>query len=152
MVLDVLQNKERYYSLHKNFKEAFESLEKGLKNKLEPGKYEIKGDEIIAVVQKYDTVPGKNNVWEGHRDYIDIQIVLSGNEIIEWANIADAGKDVTYNDHNDHFYYGDVQDSTECKFKKNYFMILWPEDLHKPKCIWNKTEDIDKIIIKVKLL
>jgi biofilm protein TabA len=151
MVLDVLQNKERYYPLNRNFKEAFEFLEKCLRNRLEPGKYEIKGDELFALVQQYETTPGTNNKWEGHSKYIDIQVVLSGNEIIEWANIADAGKDVTYNEQNDHFYFGDVQDATECKFKKTSFMILWPEDLHKPKCIWNRPESVDKIIIKVKL-
>ena len=151
MVVDVLQNKERYYPLHRNFKEAFEFLENGDMGRLGPGKHSIKGDDIVAVVQKYDTVPGKDNIWEGHRDYIDIQVVLSGNEIMEWANIADAGKDVTYKESNDHFYFNEVRDGTECKCKKNYFMILWPEDLHKPKCIWNKSENIDKVIIKVKL-
>jgi YhcH/YjgK/YiaL family protein len=151
MVLDVLQNKERYYPLHRNFKEAFAYLEKCLENKPEPGKHEIKGDELFALVQQYETRPGKDNRWEGHRDYIDIQAVLSGNEIMEWANIADAGKDVTYNEQNDHFYFGDVRDATECKLKKTWFSILWPEDLHKPKCVWDKAESVDKVIIKVRL-
>ena len=74
MVLDVLENKERYYSLHKNFKDAFDFLEKSLKSNPEPGKYELKGDDLFAVVQAYETA--EDSKWEAHRKYIDIQFYI----------------------------------------------------------------------------
>ena len=149
MVLDVLENKERYYSFHKNFKEAFNFLERSLTEKPEPGKYEIKGDELFAVVQQYET--SDDSSWEAHRKYIDIQFMLSGSEIIEWANIDKASKDAEYVEENDFLDCGVVHDGTECKMEKGYYSILWPEDLHKPKCVWNEKCQVDKIVIKVAL-
>ena len=151
MVLDTMENKERYYALHKNFKEAFEFLEKSLVSKPEIGKVELEGDELFAVVQGYETAPSKDNFWEAHRKYIDIQFIMDGKEIIEWTNIDNCDKDSEYVEEKDFLDCKDVKDSTECKMGKGYFMILWPEDLHMPKCAWNEKTSVGKIVMKVAL-
>ena len=149
MVLDVLENKERYYPLHKNFKAAFDFLQKAIKDKPAPGKYELKGDDLFAVVQSYETVDDGN--WEAHRKYIDIQFIIEGCEIIEWANIANLPPEVKYNEENDFLDCGHIENSTSCKMQKGDFLILWPEDLHKPKCVWDEKSNIVKVVVKIAL-
>ena len=151
MILGVLKNKERYYSLHKGFKQAFDFLDKSLLNEPESGKHEILGDSIFAVVMQYDTTPSKEAMWEGHRKYIDIQFVLSGREIVEWADISDALPTAVYDEEKDFFDCGEVGKGTECKLSKGYFAILYPEDLHKPKCDWDKCNNVKKIVVKIAL-
>lgn len=149
MILDTLDNKEKYYSLHKNFKEAFEFLEKSLVNSLEIGKHEINGDELFASVQAYET--SKDGSWEAHRSYIDIQFIVNGQEVIEWANLEEASDDAVYYADNDFLDCGAVSNGTACKLKKGFFMILWPEDLHKPKCVYDNECAVDKIVVKILL-
>ena len=149
MILDLFENRERYYGLHKDFKEAFEYLEKCLHSKPQTGKATVNGDKIWVSVQNYDTTPSEENNWEGHRRYIDIQFVLSGSEIMEWANVKEALPDATYDEEKDFFDCGDIKDGTECKLEAGGFAILYPEDLHKPKCIWNTKKDVFKIVVKV---
>ncbi|MHC4320828.1 MAG: YhcH/YjgK/YiaL family protein [Planctomycetota bacterium] len=47
----------------------------------EEKKYEIRGDDIYAIVASYKTRgPHK---FEAHREYVDIQCLLEGQEVIE---------------------------------------------------------------------
>lgn len=146
MILDTFENKEKYYSLHKDFKEAFEFLENSLMEQPELGKHEIKGDELFASVQAYET--SNDGQWEAHRAYIDIQFIMNGQEIIEWANLEDAAKKV-YQKENDFLDCGPVKKYSECKMEKGYFMILWPEDLHRPKCVYDESCNVNKIVMKI---
>lgn len=150
MVLGVIENCERYYSLHQGFKEAFDFLKKSSESMPAPGKYEIQGDRLFAVVQQYETSSAKDNKYEGHRKYIDIQFMLSGREIIEWANITEAPADAKYDEGNDFLDTGEVE-GTGCKLSRGSFAILYPEDLHKPRCVWGESCPVDKIVVKVAL-
>lgn len=147
MILDVFENRDRYYSLHKGFNEAFDFLEKCLESPPATGKYEVQGNQIYALVQQYETAPAEERKWEGHRKYIDIQFMLSGREIIEWANIADAA-DIVYNEEKDVLRCF-VPEGTDCKLSKGCFAVFYPEDLHKPSCIWDEKNIVGKIVVKV---
>ena len=58
-----------------------------------PGRVEIDGDQVFALVQEYNTKPKEQGFWESHRKYIDIQYVVSGSEHMGYANLSqlDAG-------------------------------------------------------------
>ncbi|NDG71800.1 MAG: DUF386 domain-containing protein, partial [Proteobacteria bacterium] len=53
-----------------------------------PGRYEIDGDRVFALVQKYTTKPVESALYEAHRRYSDIQFIFSGRETILWAPLA----------------------------------------------------------------
>ncbi|MBM2838908.1 MAG: beta-D-galactosidase, partial [Deltaproteobacteria bacterium] len=49
------------------------------------GRVDIDGDRVFALVQRYETVMTDAPRFEYHRKYIDIQYIVSGEEIIGWA-------------------------------------------------------------------
>ena len=47
---------------------------------MKPGRYDIDGDTVYALVQEYDSKPKSEGFWEAHHAYLDVQYVASGAE------------------------------------------------------------------------
>ena len=87
MIFDHVKNCEQYYSLHKNFEKAFDFIKRAVAENLPVGKYEIDGKDLYASVQEYQAKAPEDGKFEGHRNYIDIQYIVSGIETIEVVDI-----------------------------------------------------------------
>jgi YhcH/YjgK/YiaL family protein len=79
----MLSQLSRYYGLSKNLDTAFDWLKEGTWRQLSAGKYQIRGDDVFALVQEYITKEHSVCRFEAHRQYIDIQMLISGEEMIE---------------------------------------------------------------------
>ena len=147
MIFDTLKNKELYYPCHKGFKPAFEFIEKAIKEDLPLGKYEIEGTDVFANIQEYEPCENKG-VFEGHRTYIDIQFIVSGNEYMECAEISDCTSVKPYAPDCELFHAEGNIVKLECG--ANSFAIFFPNDIHNPGKILNENENVKKIVVKVK--
>jgi len=78
MILDRLENINYYKNLDENLTLGLEYLRDTDFSKLEMGKYEIKGDEVFAILQSYDTKEEVDCKLEAHKKYVDIQYMVSG--------------------------------------------------------------------------
>ena len=76
------ENLECYIKAHPRFALAFSALKRLVMEKAEVGKYEIDGKNVFASVQEYDTKPENEKRFELHKDYIDVQYIVSGEEIM----------------------------------------------------------------------
>ena len=85
MIFDNIKNKELYLSINDGFKAGFDFIEKAIKENLPVGKYEIDGKKVWASVQEY--LSKDEAKAEAHRNYIDIQYIVSGKESMLNANI-----------------------------------------------------------------
>ncbi len=47
-------------------------------SQLGPGRYEVAGESVFAIVNEYSTKPPAECEPESHRQYIDIQVMLEG--------------------------------------------------------------------------
>ena len=90
MIKDNLQNCAIYYGAHKNFEKAFDFIKKVELENLPVGKYEIDGKDLYASVQEYNSKLETEAKNEGHRNYIDIQYVVCGEEVIDVCDILRA--------------------------------------------------------------
>ena len=79
MILDQLSASAAYESLHPLFPKAFAYL-RGFDVKTADGKYELHGQDLVAIVQRYQTAPSADKLWEAHQVYGDIQVVYQGLE------------------------------------------------------------------------
>lgn len=150
MIIDSLSNADKYFSLHPLFGKAFtyiRSLDLAL---IEPGKYEVSGDELKAIA--FDS-PAKTAAeslakFECHNKHIDIQLCIRGSETIGWKPREDCSQPKgDYNPEKDVSYYGDAPDMY-FGLRDGQFAILFPEDVHAPM-IGEGT--IKKLVIKVKI-
>lgn len=147
MVLDKLINCEKYFSLNKHFEISFQFLKQYLENPLDVGKYQIDGEKIFALVQNYETKD--NSRFESHKKYIDIQFMISGEEIFEYADKSELVEIEDKTPIEDMIFYNDGQKAKRIIFKAGDFAIFFPNDGHKPGLISEEISKVKKIVIKV---
>ena len=147
MIFDKLENLNKYKHLHKRFEEAFNFIQKTDLESLTNGKHSIDGGDIYASVAEYLTK--SEGFLEGHKEYIDIQLITKGSEKIGYAHLNDQKLKSNYDQTNDIvFYYGESEYIT---LVPGHFAVFFPEDLHKPGIIKDKVEEVKKIVLKIKI-
>lgn len=145
MIIDRIENAALYGGLGERIALALASV----RTRREPGRYELDGEKVVALVQQYHTRPRSEGKWEAHRKHIDVQYVAAGIEQIGWANIHrlqltepyDASKDVA-------FYQGEGDFLT---VPAGWFVILFPEDAHMPCTALDKPAPVTKVVVKVRI-
>jgi biofilm protein TabA len=114
---------------------------------------EIDGKEIYALVQVYETIRSTELVkLEAHKSYIDVQYIVSGEEMMGWAP-KDAMRDVTsYNPDKD-VYHGLAERAslTPVIVRAGHAAIFYPEDAHAPKLAVGAPVAVRKIVLKVRI-
>jgi biofilm protein TabA len=116
------------------------------------GKYEIDGENIFAIISSYDTSPRLQRKPEAHREYVDIQILLSGREIIEWYPLEGLKVDLQYDESKDVGFY-DLPDTPKASvvLEPGIFAVFFPHDAHMPQVApEDKSEPVLKAVIKLK--
>ena len=145
MVIDTLENLDKYVSLNPLFKDVLDFIKSNDLNSLEIGKHEIKGSDLFVNVQVAKGKTKEVAVLETHKKMIDIQIPLSAEETYGYTPLCDL-PDAEYNNEKDITKYEGMADSyVTCK--PGEFAIFFPQDGHAP-CIAGVPE-IKKAIFKV---
>ncbi len=148
MIIDRLENIETYASLNPLFAQAFEFLKSHDLDTLETGKIELKGKDLFINVAHTNPKAKQDAKLETHREYIDIQIPLSGTEIMGYTATADcAPADAAYNAEKDITFF-DGQAENYLKVKPGMFAIFFPQDGHAPGIT---PDGVKKVIVKVKV-
>ena len=80
MIFDSIENAEIYFGLGEKFKTAFEFINSTDFDSVKDDRIEIDGENIFALLQRYETKNPEHAAWESHRKYIDIQYMVSGAE------------------------------------------------------------------------
>ncbi len=147
MIIDVLENATMYMQINNRFRKAFDFLKNTNLLELNPGKYEIEGNEIYASVDTYYTVPKEKKMWEAHRRYIDIQFLIKNSEQMGYAHLEQMKQITEYDEDKDLvFYEGNGNFFT---VNPGTFVIFFPQDAHMPGIEIEKSKEIKKIVLKV---
>ena len=147
MVIDTLDKLSFYESLNPLFKEVLAFLKEHDLNRMEEGKYPIKGDDLFL---NLTTAKGKTPdeaVLETHRLMIDIQIPLSGDETYGYTPACNL-PDAAYNAEKDITKFGELAAESYVTCHQGMFAVFFPQDGHAP-CISFEPE-IKKAIFKIK--
>lgn len=147
MVVDRLENLEKYASLNPLFAQAIDFIKSHDLQAMEVGKTELKGADLVVNVAQTAPKTKEQAKLETHNAFIDIQIPLSGTEVMGYtpgANCVpahapyDAEKDIT-------FFEGVAE--SYIPLQPGMFAIFFPQDGHAPGIT---PEGVKKIIVKVK--
>lgn len=145
MIIDVLENADKYVTLHKDFKLVFDFLKSHDIATMECGKHQLRGDEVFFNLQEYETKPTQK--LEAHKKYIDIQVVAVGEEYMGYTNISNTTLKEEYDENKDvMFLNGDVD---KLKANNKTFLIFYPEDAHMPALAVNEAKWVKKAIFKI---
>ena len=146
MIIDKVENLEKYASINPLFPKVVEFLEANDLNKMEPGKYEIEGKDLFVNIQMAKGKTPAEAVIETHNKMIDIQIPLSDAETFGYTQ-RDLLPDVAYNEEKDITKIPDLAADSYLTCMPGMMAIFFPQDGHAP-CIAGVPE-IKKAIFKV---
>ncbi len=148
MVVDTLDNLEKYASLNPLFAQAIDFLKNTDLNALEAGsKTQLCGNDLVVNVAQTNPKTKEAAKLETHNLFIDIQIPLSGVEVMGYTPGNECvPADAAYNAEKDiTFFEGLAQDYIA--IKPGMFAIFFPQDGHAPGI----TETgVKKVIVKIK--
>jgi len=147
MIIDVLENDNLYHKVNNRFSKAFNFLRNMDLLRLNPGKYEIEGTSIYAIVDNYFTRSKEEGLWEAHRRYIDIQFVVKNKEQIGYANLGQMQNCTEYDEEKDIIFFKGT--GSYFIIPSGTFVILTPQDVHMPGIAIEKPEDVKKIVLKI---
>ncbi|QQL50442.1 YhcH/YjgK/YiaL family protein [Mucilaginibacter ginkgonis] len=113
------------------------------------GKHIIDGDKAYANVTLAPSKAFDDTRWESHRNYIDLQYVISGAEKIGRADIDKATVTMQYDDKRDLANY-----TAEGKFytaTPGTFYLFFPQDAHRPSIKVDGYDMVKKLVVKIRV-
>jgi YhcH/YjgK/YiaL family protein len=147
MIFDNLKNARLYFSLGEGIQKGLQYLASTDFTGLEPGRYDIDGERVYAMVQTYNTKPSSAGKWEAHKKYSDIQYIVSGREKMGFTSSDKVINLEEYDEERDYAIY-----KGEGNFliaDEGQFAIFFPTDIHMPSLALNIPKEVKKVVVKV---
>lgn len=149
MVHDHIKYASEYFNLSQGIRVALEYLATSNLDLLEPGRHDVQGDDVFALVSDYRTRTPAEAFWEAHRRHVDVQFVHSGVERIAYGDLAlfqsapyDAERDLIV---------ATGESNRFVDVGAGGFAILFPHDVHMPGLTGARQEAVRKVVMKVRL-
>ncbi len=151
MIVDKLENWE-HYPFGSGWNRVFEFL-MSVTPDLEEKKHEIQGDDIFALVMSYKSLTPETAIIETHREYMDIQTILTGKERIDWFSRDGLSVKAPYDETKDAEFYEHVYPGgAHVDMYPGTFVAFFPQDAHMPALILdNESVLIKKVVVKIKI-
>jgi biofilm protein TabA len=146
MIYDKIDNFRLYAGVHPLFINVWEFISGHGLEALHNGRNELcRG--AYASVDNYVTVEESNKRIECHRKYIDIQMVLAGEELIGVCQRDACSVSEEYDSlHDVEFVEGETGN---VRLNINNFIILFPHDAHRPGVFYKTPCNIRKAVFKI---
>jgi YhcH/YjgK/YiaL family protein len=132
MIIDTLDNAERYYDLHPAFAQALAFLSRSDLAQLPAERHDIDGDRLFCAISKGPGRPRAEASLEAHRKYVDIQYVIAGAEEMGWKPTAECRTVKTPYDADKDIEFFEDTPETWTDVPPGSFVIFFPEDAHAP--------------------
>lgn len=116
---------------------------------LADGKVYLDGDRLYVSIQSYKTKNWEDCKYEAHRRYIDIQYIISGSEIITVTDKEGLTERAPYSDEKDVVFFQDDKKGTDFVLNAGDYVVVFPDDVHKPKVRAGESSDVKKAVVKI---
>lgn len=147
MIYCTISELPRYISCSTNMKKAIDFIMTHNLNELPLGKTIIDGDKIFINKSSVEAKTADLLKYESHKNYIDIQIDLEGDETV-FINNGNCDCIETYKEAEDYALYNYCEPDLTVKLNKNFCAIIFPNEIHMP-CVKDKARLLIKCVIKV---
>jgi len=153
MILGNRQNTEALFFryIDGKLKKIIEFADKTDFKVFEDNTYEIDGKNLFYILTSYKTSEKIMEKYaETHRKYIDVQILLYGEEKFGYSDISSVKKVYKeYDEEKDIELYSVVENEDFFLLKPSMFAVFFPEDIHRPGLSTGASRSIRKIIFKL---
>lgn len=139
-----------YAGLNPYFQKAFDVAKTVCANVPEDGRYDVDGDNCYYMIQSYETKSPFEARFESHRKYIDIQVVLDGEEIIRFETASKLVLAKPYTEDYELFVMNKDYDSV--RLNKGEIAIIYPGEPHAPGISADgSSKSVRKLVVKIRV-
>lgn len=149
MIYTKRKNIHRYLGQSKALDTAIHYLLNADLTKLVKGRNEVDGDQVFINRFDYQTMDPDQAIWEGHAEYADLHVLLSGHEKIGVSNADSLTVSVQKPEEDFIGYQGPVE--TWFTMTTEDILIVYPEDVHMVKVIDGESCLVEKACFKFKV-
>lgn len=146
MIVCPFKDLNRYVAVIPGLEEAVNFIN-GLEN-FEPATYPLSGSNKV-LVQAVTTKAFETSLLEAHREFLDVQYILKGKEVVGWAPVDTLNPTEEYNAAKDKCMYEGK--SYPMEIAEGYCYVVYPEDAHAPSVHLDETHEVRKIVVKLKV-
>lgn len=146
MIFDKLENIDKYNQIPKYAIEFIKRLNKDF----ECQRYELTETDFVNV-ESYNTKLSENCFFEAHKEYADVQIILSGMERLDYTDIEKLEVKTPYKKDIE-FYHNTVKETCSVVLDGSNFVYFAPNEAHRPQMTYNqKSVEVKKAVVKIKV-
>ena len=149
MIYAKFKNLHRYLGISEAMDTAIRHIQSADLSQLTKGRNVVDGDQVFINRFDYQTMPQEQAIWEGHIQYGDIHVLLSGQEKIGVTNVDMLKETVRKPEEDFVGFEGEVE--TWLPMTTEDILIVYPEDIHMVKVINGESTLVEKACYKFKV-
>lgn len=149
MIIDTIKHARQYLGMHHGINKALEYLMSVDIPKLAEGRNDVDKDTYVLLSHPTTRNTGGEK-YEAHRNYIDVQYLLSGEEYIYFDQIENLIEDTPYNPEKDCILFTGPRKGL-IQMLPGTFAIFFPNDAHMPLVSQGKEFKLTKLVVKVRV-
>ncbi|SUP80706.1 YhcH/YjgK/YiaL family protein [Yersinia wautersii] len=113
------------------------------------GKHDIDGNNVFVLVSNDSTDLLENRRAEYHAKYLDIQIILAGQEGMAFSNLPAGKPDTDWLADKDIAFLSAGIDEKHVVLQAGDFVVFFPGEVHKPLCAVGEPANVRKAVVKI---
>ncbi|MCA1759205.1 MAG: YhcH/YjgK/YiaL family protein [Bacteroidales bacterium] len=129
---------------------AFRFLSEQNLAELEKGRYELEGADLFVNVDEYVTRNEEDVLFEAHKKYTDIQVLISGEEKIGVLPLDETTVTIPYDEEKDIMFLTAESENYRIAAPGTFF-LFFPDDAHRPTVKSAENIPARKIVVKVRI-
>ena len=145
MIMDKLSQAKAYRGIHPRLDAALDRLDEGFLSTVGPETQQLEGDALYVTRFTYDTLPLEETFFEAHRRYLDIHLMMEGEERVDIAS----PEGLTLFEQKGDFYAYRGQAEQSLVLRPGSFLVVFPEDAHRIKIQVDGPKTVSKVVFKV---
>ena len=145
MILDKLSAANAYRGIHPRLDGVLDRLNEAFLATVGPETMELEGDKLYVTRFTYETLPLSETFFEVHKRYLDVHLMVQGEERVDLAS----PEGLTLFEQRGDFYAYRGEAEQSLVLRPGSFLVVFPEDAHRIKIQVNGPETVSKVVFKV---
>ncbi len=145
MILAKNEQAACYRGIHPRLDEVLDRLNDAFLESVGTETQKIEGDKLYVTRFGYETLPEEETFFEAHKRYLDVHVMVEGEERVEIAS----PEGLTLFEHKDDFYAYRGEAEHSCILRPGMFLVVFPDDAHRIKMQVNGPKKVAKVVFKL---
>ena len=145
MILANNAHADVYRGIHPRLDRVLDCLNETFLNAVGTQTRELEGDRLYVTRFDYETLPKEDTFFEAHKRYLDVHVMVRGEEGVEIA--SPEGLDLFEQKGDFYAYRGEAQH--RFVLRPGMFLVVFPDDAHRIKMQVNGPQSVSKVVFKL---